>query len=123
MTVNVSVLYSFTANDLMAKAVAHNGISGVIVDSTGNLIFVDTVDGQNGQITELSKTANGYASAPIVMSQFTGSDGYWPQSSLVTDSSGNLYGVLNMAVRFFKRGSLTPVTAPCMKSAGRARVM
>jgi len=104
MTVNVSVLYSFTANDLMAKAVARNAISGVIVDSTGNLIFVDTVDGQNGQITELTKTANGYASAPVVMSQFTGSDGYWPQSSFVTDSSGNLYGVTQYGGAFFQAG-------------------
>ena len=41
---------------------------------------------------EIAKTAGGYASAPITLVSFNGTNGASPEAGLIADSSGNLFG-------------------------------
>lgn len=71
-------------------------VSGdLIVDSKGNLFGTAAIDGPGlwGTVYELAKTSSGYASAPTVLASFSnGNDGGLPESGVVADSNGNLFG-------------------------------
>ncbi len=46
----------------------------------------------DGTVFEVAKTANGYASAPITLVNFSGADGASPNAPLIADAAGNLLG-------------------------------
>src|SRR6516162_5153442 len=46
----------------------------------------------DGTVFEIAKTAGGYASAPITLVSFNGTNGASPEAGLIADSSGNLFG-------------------------------
>ena len=76
-------------------------IGGLIIDASGNLYGTATlggggyVDGEvfgDGTVFEIARTAGGYASTPIVLATFNGTNGYQPYGNLLADANGNLYG-------------------------------
>jgi uncharacterized repeat protein (TIGR03803 family) len=68
--------------------------AGLIADANGDLFGTTSFGGSGGEGTvfELVKTAGGYASAPTVLVNFAGANGYDPQAGLIADASGNLFG-------------------------------
>ena len=93
-TYTYQVLYSFGAS-------ATDGlypVAGLVMDSDGNLYGTTTVDGgpfncgltSCGTVFELVNSADGYAEK--ILHTFSESEGSLPKSTLIMDSSGNLYG-------------------------------
>jgi len=67
---------------------------GLIADANGNL-FGTTFAGGNlnaGTVFEIVKTGQTYASTPIVLVSFGGSDGRYPDCDLLADAKGDLFG-------------------------------
>jgi uncharacterized repeat protein (TIGR03803 family) len=84
-----TTLVSFTGSD-------GAGPSGsLIADADGNLFGTTDVGGTGGDGTvfEIAKTKSGYASAPTTLVSFTGPDGEYPEGSLISDASGDLFGM------------------------------
>jgi uncharacterized repeat protein (TIGR03803 family) len=84
---NNTVLYSFTGG-------VDGGSSwgGVALDSAGN-IYGTTYRGGSGHGVAYAVTHSQSGWTESVIHNFTaGSDGTWPASSLISDSSGNFYG-------------------------------
>ena len=68
--------------------------AGLVEDAAGDL-FGTTASGPAGTfgtVFEVTKTANGYATAPTTLVAFNGVDGTLPQVSLITDAAGDLFG-------------------------------
>jgi uncharacterized repeat protein (TIGR03803 family) len=68
--------------------------SGLIADASGNL-FGTTIGGGasgSGTVFKVAKTSSGYASTPITLVSFDGTNGAGPQSGLIADANGNLFG-------------------------------
>src|SRR5580698_3808573 len=68
--------------------------SGLIFDESGNLYGTTSGGGgpaDAGTVFELTPTSNGWSESVLYSFQ-GGSDGSFPNSSLVMDESGNLYG-------------------------------
>jgi uncharacterized repeat protein (TIGR03803 family) len=68
-------------------------IGGVTVDAQGNVFGTTDAGGPNGfgTVFELVHGASGY-SLPLAVYSFGGADGAMPESGLVLDASGNLFG-------------------------------
>jgi uncharacterized repeat protein (TIGR03803 family) len=67
---------------------------GLIFDASGNLYGTTTVGGgpaEGGTVFELTPTANGWVETVLYSFQ-GGTDGDYPNASLVMDGAGNLYG-------------------------------
>ncbi|QPF89873.1 beta strand repeat-containing protein [Bradyrhizobium commune] len=89
MTATLTILVNF------------NGINGrsplygaLIFDSNGNLFGTTSRGGANddGTVFEIAKTEGGYASAPTTLVTFNLNNGAYPQSGLIADANGNLFG-------------------------------
>jgi uncharacterized repeat protein (TIGR03803 family) len=81
-----SVIYSFTS-------AFSNPVTSLVADSAGNL-YGTALDGTkypNGAVFELSPNSNGGWSEKTLVT-FNGTNGSLPQSTMVVDSNGNLYG-------------------------------
>ncbi len=67
--------------------------AGLCIDAQGDL-FGDKFGGadSDGTVFELPKTASGYASTPVILVSFDGSDGSSPLGSLIADANGDLFG-------------------------------
>jgi uncharacterized repeat protein (TIGR03803 family) len=81
-----TVLHSFNGND------GNEPIGGLVFDGSGNL-YGATFDGGtlgDGVVYKLSPGASGWTDT--VLFSFNGAGGFDPTSSLVFDTSGNLYG-------------------------------
>jgi uncharacterized repeat protein (TIGR03803 family) len=85
----------------LTTLVNFNGTNGsspqygnLIFDSNGNLFGTTVGGGANGYGTvfEIAKTANGYASTPTILVSFNSSNGANPESGLIVDANGNLFG-------------------------------
>jgi hypothetical protein len=65
-----------------------------VADANGNLfgVTLEGNPGNNGTVFEIPKTASGYASTPITLVSFNGTDGMYPSGTLVIDANGNLFG-------------------------------
>ena len=80
--------------------VSFNGTDGalpagsLIADAAGDLFGTTSAGGANGDgaVFEIVKTLTGYASAPTTLISFGGADGSAPESSLIADANGNLFG-------------------------------
>ena len=85
--------------------VSFNGANGadpqgsLIADAKGNLFGTTSGGGPNGvgTVFEITKTATGYASSPITLVNFDGSNGRTRQACLLVDPAGNLFGLWAMA--------------------------
>ena len=66
---------------------------GLLRDDTGNLYGTTVTGGANnlGAVYELVNSDNTFSE--VVLHSFTGSDGAYPLTGLITDPAGNLYGV------------------------------
>ncbi|MGA2906035.1 MAG: choice-of-anchor tandem repeat GloVer-containing protein [Candidatus Korobacteraceae bacterium] len=84
-----TVLYDGFGNG----ATGDQPLSGVVMDSTGNLYGTTSVGGAGGDgvVYELSPTQYGYVQT-ILHSFSNGDDGGLPYGGLVMDQGGNLYG-------------------------------
>jgi len=67
---------------------------GVVLDRSGNLYGVFSQNGpnNNGAVFELSPSGSGWNESTIHSFTFSGNDGSTPQSGLIFDNAGNLYG-------------------------------
>jgi uncharacterized repeat protein (TIGR03803 family) len=85
-------------------AFALSGINGtacgpsgaLITDNAGNLYGTTTCDGANNLGTVFKLTPSGSSWIYTDLHDFGGPDGAMPQSNLVMDSQGNLYGTASM---------------------------
>jgi uncharacterized repeat protein (TIGR03803 family) len=83
-----TTLVSFNRSD------GANPYAGLIADAGGNL-FGTTIGGGAsglGTVFEVTNTSSGYASTPLTLVSFNGSDGEQPQASLIAAAGGNLFG-------------------------------
>ena len=80
----ITTLASFNGID------GENPYAGVIVDNSGNLYGTTYLGGANnvGTVFELAKGSG----TITTLASFNSTDGAYPTSSLIVDSSGNLYG-------------------------------
>jgi T5SS/PEP-CTERM-associated repeat protein/uncharacterized repeat protein (TIGR03803 family) len=74
-----------------------NGVgphAGLIADASGNLFGTTFFGGANnyGTVFEIAKTAGGYANTPTILVTFNGITGGHPETGLLADASGNLFG-------------------------------
>ena len=67
---------------------------GLIADANGDLFGTATRGGSGGEGTvfEIQKTAGGYGATPIELAGFNGTNGGFPESSLIADANGDLFG-------------------------------
>ena len=66
----------------------------LITDANGDL-FGTTYEGGpggGGTVFEIANTATGYASTPITLVNFNGSNGASPNAGLIADAAGDLFG-------------------------------
>jgi uncharacterized repeat protein (TIGR03803 family) len=86
-----TILYSFRGfgtGDGVSPA------AGLLLDAAGNLYGTTSFGGGTGSIGTAFKLSpsSGGTWTETVLHSFTGSDGYGPQSNLIMDSTGSLYG-------------------------------
>lgn len=82
------IIASFNGSDGSAPR------GGLITDSAGDL-FGTTYSGgpsDNGTVFEITNSGGTYATLPISLASFSGSDGANPQGNLIADAAGNLFG-------------------------------
>jgi uncharacterized repeat protein (TIGR03803 family) len=67
---------------------------GLIADANGNLFSTTQGGGayRKGTVFEILKTASGYATSPITLVSFNGTNGAIPVAALIADANGNLFG-------------------------------
>lgn len=67
---------------------------GVVFDASGNIYGILAAGGQNGfgAIYKLAHSGSGWQENTLHTFSFQGNDGAYPQSGLIKDASGNLYG-------------------------------
>jgi hypothetical protein len=67
---------------------------GLIADAAGDLFGTTGSGGAYGYGTvfEIAKTGSGYASTPTTLFSFHDADGESPESSLIVDADGDLFG-------------------------------
>ena len=86
------ILQSFMGDGLGAYP-----LSGVILDSSGNVYGTDlTTSGNSGQVFELTSSGSGWSLHELYRFQ-GGNDGGFSQAGLIFDRSGNLYGATSTA--------------------------
>ena len=88
-TPSYKVLYEF-----QGPPDGYNPSASLILDASGNLYGTTQVGGTGaggGTVFELSPTATGWTEAVLYSFQ-AGNDGAYPNSTLVMDPTGNLYG-------------------------------
>ena len=85
---NSTTLVNFTGSD------GEEPFAGLLVDANGDLFGTTYMGGSDnlGTVFEIQKTAAGYASTPIVLASFNGTNGDHPMAGLVADANGNLFG-------------------------------
>jgi len=83
-----TTLFSFNGTD------GSTPVSSLIIDAHGNLFGTTESGGANndGTVFEIAKTASGYASTPTTLVSFNGTDGRQPETALIIDAHGNLFG-------------------------------
>src|SRR5215475_406450 len=70
----------------------------LIMDAAGNLLGTTAFGGAYGgdsgygTVFEIAKTASGYADTPTTLVSFNGFDGGIPETGLIMDAAGNLFG-------------------------------
>ncbi len=79
-----SVIYSFTPSNPYPTQT-------LVADSAGNLYGTVLTTTGNGEVFELSPSSTGTWTEKTLFT-FNGSNGHFPQSPLLVDSKGNLYG-------------------------------
>ena len=71
-------------------------VGSLISDPAGDLFGMTSEGGanNNGTVFEITKTSSGY-SAPITLASFDGVNGSYPDSGLISDPAGDLFGMTN----------------------------
>src|SRR5271166_1479619 len=84
--------YASTPTTLLSLSVSQYLGGNLIADANGDLFGLTWNDGANGDgtVSELAKTASGYASAPTTLVSFNDPD--YPSGILVGDANGDLFG-------------------------------
>jgi hypothetical protein len=83
-----TVLASFNGTDGQGPQ------GGAIADAAGDL-FGTTLEGgakADGTVFEITKTGSGYSSTPTVLVSFSGPNGNSPESGVIMDAAGDLFG-------------------------------
>jgi uncharacterized repeat protein (TIGR03803 family) len=113
---NLTSLVSFCTLTNCADGLGPGG--GLIADADGNLFGTTGGGGAHGggTVFEIAKTARGYASTPTILVSFCAltnwDDGLTPDTSLIADADGNLFGATANGGRTAKvRCSRSPAAA------------
>jgi glycosyl hydrolase family 16 len=86
--------------------ISFNGTDGanpegsLVADAAGNLFGTTAIGGTNddGTVFEIAKTAGGYASTPTTLVSFGGTNGEYPETGVIIDAAGDLFGTTDDAV-------------------------
>ena len=91
-----TLLASFNDHDGDNPALGH-----LALDASGDLFGTTFQGGSNGAgvVFEIAKTSSGYATTPTVLANFNGSNGDGPQSGLLIDAAGDLFGTAKLGGR------------------------
>jgi uncharacterized repeat protein (TIGR03803 family) len=83
-----TTLVNFTGAD------GEQPMAGLLIDANGDLFGTTYIGGSDnlGTVFEIKKTGAGYASTPMVLANFNGTNGDHPMAGLVADANGNLFG-------------------------------
>ncbi len=67
---------------------------GLVADAAGNLFGTTLFGGTSnlGTVFEIARTDAGYANTPTTLVSFNGANGAVPESALILDAAGNLFG-------------------------------
>jgi hypothetical protein len=89
--------YASTPTTLTNVPNATAPLGGLIADAAGDLFGTTKFGGVgglsgNGTVFEIAKTGGGYASTPITLTNFSGTNGYEPLGGVVADAAGDLFG-------------------------------
>jgi uncharacterized repeat protein (TIGR03803 family) len=76
------------------NSLRENPSAGLIADAAGDLFGTTQGGGANldGTVFEIAKTGSGYANAPATLASFNGTNGGSPDSGLIADAAGDLFG-------------------------------
>ena len=85
---------------VLETLVSFNGTDGalpegsLIADAAGDLFGTTVIGGANGDGTvfEIPYVDGSYASTPITLASFSGTNGEWPGHGLIADAAGDLFG-------------------------------
>ncbi len=68
--------------------------AGLVADAAGDLFGTTQQGGAYGlgSVFEIVRTASGYAASPVTLISFDHQNGAWPESDLVIDPAGDLFG-------------------------------
>jgi uncharacterized repeat protein (TIGR03803 family) len=87
-----TILVSFGSNSTDGS----EPVAGLAADANGNLFGTTPYGGlyNRGTVFKVAKTADGYATAATILVSFGSSstDGSYPQTDLMIDANGNLFG-------------------------------
>jgi hypothetical protein len=92
---NTSTGYASTATTLASFSSTTGGTpvnAGLIADAAGNLFGTTSYDGSFGTVFEIANTGTGYATTPITLASFNGTDGTAPFGNLIADAAGAFFG-------------------------------
>src|ERR1019366_6603038 len=66
----------------------------LLLDAAGDLVGTTLLGGANGQgeVFEIPLTSTGYAGTPTTLISFNNTNGEYPQSGLIADAAGDLFG-------------------------------
>ena len=62
------------------------------LDAAGNIFGATHIGGGVGAVYEIAKTSGGYADTPTLLASFSGANGANPDSGVIADATGNLFG-------------------------------
>jgi uncharacterized repeat protein (TIGR03803 family) len=87
-SITPTTLASFNTTD------GSNPAAGLLADASGNLFGTTEAGGKNhaGGVFEILHVGGTYSSSPTLLASFNTTDGSAPESNLVADGDGNLFG-------------------------------
>ena len=82
--------------------------AGLIADADGDLFGTTSSGGaaEYGTVFEIKKTGGGYASTPVTLASFNGTDGRDPEAGLIADANGDLFGTTSDGGDFVVGGTV-----------------
>ncbi len=82
-----SFVYSFSGG-----ADGRDPVQGVIFDSAGNLYGTTRFGTGNGSVFQLTPSGQSWTESTLYSFTAYGNDGGWPETGVIMDSAGNIYG-------------------------------
>ena len=92
-TAGIYLTTPVTLASFSSAVVSSGPAGGLVADAAGDLFGTTSAQGTGfGTVFEILKTATGYASTPLTLASFSGTNGSTPNGGLFIDAAGNLIG-------------------------------